>query len=280
MTIIEIPVTPFTKRIIESENTIVSYTESNNAVVSIAFRNTLYKYLCFKQLNSRHTPTLITDKLTETITISLHRDLALQINTNRMEIGHNLNEIYRNKLYEAIWWGTKRSSNPQQQKTEAKEIIEIFCNDYGISIDVDINYETIYRGWTRYKTQKNKAKIDVSMKNQPQFVRFKRGYGRETVKVDMPTMPSDEELEAIIQKYIAQYPKLFKRADSTRNLLGLKVYVHYTYGRRTMVHISNIIQQKLSYCYFLNQRCINRLKKANQSPIPPVRPTQTGGHHQ
>jgi hypothetical protein len=160
MTIIEIPVTRFSKRIIESEYDFVNLDNYETPVIVLSQNDLLYNFLCTRGFGNITHKKSGKASLSEIISIKVSDKLAQRINKNRAYLGHFLNEIHRNDLLKSLWDKSRIYRIEGGKEMEVKRIIELWCDDKGIELDIDINYDTLYKSWTRYKQKKQKIKDD------------------------------------------------------------------------------------------------------------------------
>jgi hypothetical protein len=251
MTIIEIPVTRFSKRIIESEYDFVNLDNYDTPVIVLSQNDLLYNFLCTRGFGNITHKKSGKASLSETISIKVSDKLAQRINKNRAYLGHFLNETHREDLLKSLWDKSRIFRIEGSKEMEAKRIIELWCDDKGIELDIDINYDTLYKSWTRYKQKKQKIKAKTHQ-NTSHFVRQNvRKNHRKTTSAAQKPFLSLEELDTIVDNYLQVHPDLFRFQKGTpRNgyLKASKVCIYYFLGGFTYSSIAKMLKISINTC--------------------------------
>ena len=162
MTILQIPTTAFSRCILETENEHLPPTNAQiPTLLRVAQSSQLFIHLGGRRNAERLNQSRLEKELDNVVYLSLHDHLAAATHRNVWQTGYYLNELHRDRLNEAIWWecrGLPRRS--EICKLQAKQVIEAFCEHFTIELDVDINYDTLYKSWTRYRQNRESAAMN------------------------------------------------------------------------------------------------------------------------
>lgn len=253
MTILQIPTTAFSRCILETENEHLPPTDAQiPTLLRVAQSSQLFIHLGGRRNAERLNQKRLKEELNNVVHVSLHDHLADATRRNVWQTGFYLNELHRERLNETVWWecrGLPRRS--EQCKLQAKQVIEAFCGHFCIELDVDINYDTLYKSWTRYRQTREstamndrRAKILGEKKNRflqkntprvvPDFYRKTRQSVRGT------SLFSDADLETIAENYAATHPSVFltkEKKPRTIRTKQLRCYIFHQIGKRRLREI-------------------------------------------
>ena len=258
MTILQIPVSKFSKSIIESENRLVDI-DTHPPTIFLRHSDTLFLHLCCGRQSRRLQQKKLDALLTESISIAINDNLAAYVHPNIYHIGYYLNEIHREKLNETIWWEV-RELHRQDCALEAKQVIECFCERYNIELDVAVNYDTLYRAWTRYKQDLEKTRAEMEKntsffyKNRQQTIRQnckKNSFQTRSIRPNL----TDEQLDQIIMDYFTQHEATLFRTSfgnepRKKLMTQLRIYVHHEVGQRPIAAIAKHFKLKPRTVYY------------------------------
>lgn len=276
MTILQIPVSMFSKNIIESENRFIDI-DQHPPVIYLRHSDTLFLHLCCIKPDSRVKNGRLDTLLTETIHVAINDNLAAYVHPNLHHLGFYLNEIHREKLNEIIWWEVRELHN-EDGALQAKQVIERFCHRFKIQLDIEVNYETLYRAWTRYKQNLEQTRIELQKNalffrtNGQQPVRQKCEKTTLNMRI-AHTLLSDEQLNQIIMDYFTTHEKtLFRTATDQQPrkklLVQLKAYVYNEVGQRPINDVAKRLKMTKRKAYYQVASFRSFLLTAPALPIP------------
>lgn len=251
MKIIEIPVSRFSKRYLESEYALFTL-DAGNPVIRLSKDSLLYRCLCSHTKNIHRYRASTQHLLTDIVTIEVQDGMAQQINRNRLYLGYFLNELHREELYKTLWKTPHLlHGSGIEKEPEVKKLIESWCSFHNIELDVDINYDTIRRGLTRYVAKKTEI-YQKQAYNNPSRVHEKHPkkyrYGVE----QLPKLYTHDELNRIADAYIRENTGLFKfkttQAPHQNRMEELKIYIYYYIGGYTTQYIAKILKKNVEFC--------------------------------
>jgi hypothetical protein len=249
MNIVKLPVSPFTKKLIIARYGQKAIPKGNDNIIVTTLKasdDLTGELMCVKAGDENKVEkTLAT--LTDSILIQLTPIVAKQVNRRRWRVGLHLEDYYRTKLNEYIQTRAEaaKSKDPELGISAS---IKTWCEKYDIELDVDINYDALYKDYQRFREEKLE-------KNQGFFVRQKRNFVRR-VGQNSPTLLrgvhlfSDSQLDAIIAHYATQNAPLFKTTDGTARKklhFQLSLYVYRIIGNRPPQYICQKFNLQRSY---------------------------------
>jgi hypothetical protein len=166
MNIVKLPVSPFTKKLIIAQyGQQLAKADESCLVTSLKATDPLTGELtCTKAGDSNKIEKTLA-MLTDCIFIQLTPTVAKQVNSRRWRVGLHLDAHFRNKLNEYI----------EEKESEGKGIsnpIKTYCFKNGVELDVDINYETLYKDYQRFKEEKEKKSGAFFSLQQKKYVRL------------------------------------------------------------------------------------------------------------
>lgn len=258
MTILQIPTTPFSRRILEAEHVHLPSTDGNiRLILKVAQSDFLFQQLGSRRVLEHLNPRRLEQELSCRVHLSVHDNLADATHRNVWHTGYYLNLWHRERLNEAIWWECRGLTHRNEQcRLQAKQVIETFCQQFGIELDVDINYGTLYKSWTRFRQCREQNLMNLrrckffdekkTSKTEKKTRRVVRQKQRKKHSQDALKALSylDSELDAIAQHYIEQNPKVFvtkRNKPRVRRKTQLRCFVFHKIGKRKLRELPEVL---------------------------------------
>ena len=237
MNILSVYVTPFSKKIILSRN-------NNTQPIKLSASDSLAGALCCVKPGNINKAEKTKALLTEPVEIVCNGYLVSYINSKKIwRAGLFVNDLHREELNNYI-------SAKVEMGVGATRAIYDFCAKYNIEIDVDINFETLYKDWQRFERKKVQNSLPfLGRKSQTKTcIGGKKTYE----KLIASWLYSDEELDAIINSYyIANQDFFFTLHGEPRKKLKqqLELYVYRIIGNRSVSSIGNKFNFRKKHYY-------------------------------
>lgn len=264
MTIMQIPTSSFSRRILEAEQEPHSLQGETPLVLKVAQSDSLFQHLGRRYKGEYLNAEKLRRELPHTVHLLVHDKLADATHRNIWYTGYYLNTLHRERLNEAIWWECRGLQRDDEKcKLQAKQVIEAFCDHFGIELDVDINYDTLNKSWTRYRQIRERRNMNTRRmqhlgQNNHRFLKknearvVPENY-RKTRKIRRKITTqaqalSDADLENIAQRYAETHPKLFLTRENKPRALRIKqlrCYVFYKIGSRRLCELEKTLQMPL-----------------------------------
>lgn len=220
MNILTVPVTIFSRKLI-----LAKY---GTEPIRLAAADTLTGAICCIKPGDANKIDKTKTTLTTQVEFVLNSNLAKHINTNRLwRIGLHLHDWHREKLNDYI-------ESKVEEGINATTAIHQYCEDHDIELDVDINFEALYKDWQRFISKKN-------AKNMSFFHRQKqKSVHRVGEKMTIKTLFTDTELDTLVANYTTAHAHLFstlRGAPRKKLHRQLELYVYRKIGNRTPQYI-------------------------------------------
>lgn len=260
MTIVELKVSRFTRRIIENSRLPFDLPPSQKHTSTPAYQiyesDTLYLHLCNRRPRQRISPTKLAADLPDTIALVVSDAIAKNILSNTGAIGLYLNQIHRDELNQLLWWET-RELHDNDCKLKATEVIALFCNRYKIEPDIDIAVEALNKSWTRFKQRM----AVLQKKDEKSFAFFQKKewqavhtFSEKKQRKIHAKRVSDAMLTATIAAYIEKnkmsYFQTTKGTTRLKRTMQLQIYVWHVIGGRPVKLCAEKFKIKLSMAYY------------------------------
>lgn len=225
MNILTVPVTAFSRKLILSQH-------HQTEPVKLKASDTLAGQLCCVKPGDSTKFDKPKAALTSNVKIELNANLAKHINAKRIwRVGLHLDNCHRSEL-------NKYVESKVEEGIGATTAIYQFCEDHDIDIDVDINFETLYKDWQRFISAENKNNSAFFHLKKQTFVR--RSSENSAKKSTHSKLFTDTELDAMIAFYTSQNFELFQTTrggDRKKLQQQLELYVYRVIGNRTPQYI-------------------------------------------
>ena len=225
MNILTIPVTAFSRKLILSQH-------GQAEPVKLKASDTLAGQLCCVKPGDTAKFDKPKATLTSHIDVLLNDNLAKHINAKRLwRVGLHLDNCHRSEL-------NKYVESKVEEGIGATTAIYQFCEDHDIDVDVDINFETLYKDWQRHISAKNKNNSAFFRRQKQTFVR--RVGEKSAKKRASNKLFTDIELDAMAAFYVSQNFELFQTTrglQRTKLQQQLELYVYRVIGNRTPQYV-------------------------------------------
>lgn len=220
MTILELPVSSFSKKILLSEYGPEPLIFSSN--------DPTYQSLCYRAPKYRHNLEKLKWYLNDVIRIQINNKLARHIKENACQIGHHLWTLH---IHQMIGW----TNTSVMLNEPAKTSIERFYDYYGINED-DFSLESAYKRWQRWKRKKN-VKIGRERFNKKAVLVLPNC---PILKVVVP--PTNTDIDQFIALLVIDNEWLFHRQDGAFcNPLFLQLRA-YSYNRIGQISVKDLVK--------------------------------------
>jgi hypothetical protein len=226
MNIVEIPVSPFSRKLVLAR---YGATEP----IKLTAADTLTGTLCCVKPSDPNKLQKPKEELTATLHFFLNDNLAKHIHRRRWRIGLHLNDVHREKLNEYIETSVLHGSG-------IKKSIDTFCEKNKIDLETDITFDAVNKDYQRFVKEKTEKNTAIFPRKNTTSVRY---FGEKTTPfLAGGNIYTDADLDALVQKYVTDNPTLFQtlRGDTRLKLQKqLEVYVYRTIGKRSPRYIAN-----------------------------------------
>jgi hypothetical protein len=223
MKLIRLPVTPFVRKIVLSEN------DGKEPIAFSTKNEMLFIFLSCSQEGGNHKSEVLANVLTSEVPFYAQTWLVEKIQKNPYATGWILNKMYRRELNKFIYLRVGDGKG-------VTEAIAEFCDNHDIDIDIDISMDALQRAWRRYKAQQSASKL---AKKERQPVRY---VSSKSPQKSLNILPyADSELEKIATNYISQNADLFLNTNGkpyAKRESQLRCWIYKNIGQRKGSYIA------------------------------------------
>lgn len=212
MTILELPVSSFSKKILLAEYQLEP--------IALQSTDPLFQSLCYRAPRSRHNLKKLQYYLKDTIQICINTKLANHIRPNAYQIGHHLWTLHIHQMLGWVYCSTLLGEN-------ARKSLERFYAFHDIEED-DFAFDSAYKRWQRYKAKKS-VKLSAD-RGIYQAARIPPNC--PVIKVRIP--PTADQLEDFICTFVLSMPAPFHKQDgnfSAYSYYQLRAFVFNKIGQ-------------------------------------------------
>jgi hypothetical protein len=197
--------------------------------------------LCYRKAGDDNKLDKVIASLTNSTAFEVSNTIAKSMQSMNWRIGLAIDDYFRNDLNKFVFTKTTEGQG-------ATAAIQMWCTENGVDIDIDINFDTLYRDWQRY----SKEKTTFFRQKKSEFVR-KSGEKKQT-RIAF----TDKELEAIIEQYMTDNPTYFltnKGKPRKKLAFQLKIYIYRIVGKRSVDYVAKKFKLRI-----LRQKCNGNIK--------------------